>query len=79
MFPDPIIPALAMTLDPFIATLLVDVANIQKLPGSFTLIGYVFIVPGMCLILVGQCLYTRLSAKQKADEQKSIELMKELK
>lgn len=64
MFPDPIIPALAMTLDPFIATLLIDVAGIQRLPGNFTVIGYLFFVPGLCLILVGQCLYQRISARQ---------------
>ena len=62
-FPDPIIPALAMTLEPFIATLLLDIAGIQNLPGNFTLMGYIFFVPGLCLILVGQCLYQRMSAK----------------
>jgi hypothetical protein len=67
MFPDPIIPALAMTLEPFIATLLVDISGIQQIPGHFTIIGYVFFVPGLCLILVGQCLFQRISAKLKAD------------
>ena len=67
MFPDPIIPALVMTLEPFIATLIVDIAGIQRLPGNFTIIGYVFYVPGLCLILVGQCLYLRISAKQQED------------
>jgi hypothetical protein len=67
MFPDPIIPALAMTLEPFIATLLLDIAGIQRIPGHFTIIGYVLFVPGLCLILVGQCLFQRISAKLKAD------------
>lgn len=79
MFPDPIIPALLMTLEPFIATLLLEVAGIQKLPGNFTIIGYLFFVPGLCLILVGQCLYQRISAKKKADEERSAELLRELK
>lgn len=64
MFPDPIIPALVMTLDPFIATLILDFSGIQKLPGNFTVIGYVFLVPGICMILVGQCLFNRISAKR---------------
>jgi hypothetical protein len=78
MFPDPIIPALAMTLEPFIATLLLDVTGIQKLPGNFTIIGYLFFVPGLCLILVGQCLFNRITAKKKEDEQRSATLMSEL-
>ena len=79
MFPDPIIPALAMTLEPFIATLLLQVAGIQLLPGSSTIIGYVFIVPGISLILVGQCLYQRISAKNQEDKDRDDELKKELK
>lgn len=79
MFPDPIIPALAMTLEPFIATLLLDVTGIQKLPGNFSIIGYLFFVPGLCLILVGQCLFQRISAKQKADDERFLELREELK
>lgn len=68
LFPDPIIPALIMTLDPFIASLIIDFLGVQKLPGNFSIVGYVFLVPGICLILVGQCLYNRISAKRKADE-----------
>jgi len=44
MFPDPIIPALVMTLDPFIATLILDFVDVQRLPGNFSIIGYVFMV-----------------------------------
>jgi hypothetical protein len=65
MFPDPIIPALAMTLDPFIASLIVNITGVQALPGTVSLIGYIFVIPGLCLILVGQCLYNRISAKSK--------------
>lgn len=44
MFLDPIIPALVMTLDPFIATLILDFVDVQRLPGNFSIIGYVFMV-----------------------------------
>ena len=74
MFPDPIVPALAMTLEPFIATLILDLSNIQRLPGSFTMIGYLFLVPGLCLILVGQCLFQRISSKQKEQSQEKLRL-----
>lgn len=63
MFPDPIIPALAMTLEPFVATFILDLVDIQRMPDNFTLIGYLFMVPGMSLILVGQCLFQRISSK----------------
>lgn len=79
MFPDPIIPALAMTLDPFIASLIVNITGIQALPGTVSLVGYIFVMPGLSLILVGQCLYNRMQAKNKENEQKSIDLMNELK
>lgn len=69
-FPDPIIPALAMTLEPFIATLILEFAGIQNLPGNYTILGYLFFVPGLCLILVGQCLNQRMSKKQKEDEER---------
>lgn len=59
MFPDPIIPALAMTLDPFIASFFVQLTNIQTLPGDFSMIGYLFIFPGMLIILMGQCFFQR--------------------
>lgn len=61
MFPDPIIPALALTLEPFLATLFLDFTDIQRIPGKWTFVGYTMIVPGMALILVGQCLYQRIS------------------
>jgi hypothetical protein len=59
MFPDPIIPALAMSLDPFIASFVVQLTNIQTLPGDFSMIGYLFIFPGMLIILMGQCFFQR--------------------
>lgn len=68
MFPDPIIPALAMTLEPFIATLFLDLTNIQRIPGKFTSIGYLLMVPGLSLILIGQCLFQRISLKKQEED-----------
>jgi len=59
LFQDPILPALAMTLDPIIGTLLLELAGIQYMPKAYSFIGYLFIVPGLLLILIGQCLYQR--------------------
>lgn len=59
MFPDPIIPALALTLDPFIASFIVQLGNIQTLPGNFSMFGYIFIFLGIFVILLGQCLYQK--------------------
>ena len=63
LFPDPILPALAMTLDPVLATILLELSGIQTMPKAYSFIGYLFIVPGLLLILVGQCLYQRSKAK----------------
>jgi hypothetical protein len=59
MFPDPIIPALALTLEPFIASLFLQLTNIQTLPGDLSMMGYLFIFPGMLIILMGQCFFQR--------------------
>jgi short subunit fatty acids transporter len=79
MFPDPIIPALALTLEPFIATLFLDLTDIQRIPGRWTFVGYTMMVPGMALILVGQCLFQRMASRQQEQEQRSVTLMRELK
>lgn len=51
------------------------------MPYGYTFIGYFFIIPGMMLILVGQCLYQRTKAKQTnelVDEQKRLQIIKEI-
>jgi hypothetical protein len=63
LFQDPIIPGLAMTLDPILATFLVHLFGVQMMPNSFTFVGYLLIVPGLFLILIGQCLFQRIKAK----------------
>jgi hypothetical protein len=67
LFSDPILPALAMTLDPIIATILLEWAGIQTMPKAYSFMGYLFIIPGLLLILVGQCLFQR--SKVKEDEE----------
>jgi hypothetical protein len=59
MFPDPIIPALALTLEPFMASFILQLSDIQNLPGNFSMMGYLFIFPGMLVILMGQCFFQR--------------------
>lgn len=59
MFPDPIIPALAMTMEPFLACFFLDLSGIQGLPGHFCMVGFLLILPGMFLVLVGQKIYQR--------------------
>jgi len=59
MFPDPIIPALAMTFEPFIACFIVYLTNIQSLPGDLAMIGFIFIFPGILVVLIGQCFHQR--------------------
>jgi hypothetical protein len=63
LFSDPILPALAMTLEPVVATILLEWSGIQNMPHAYSFIGYLFIIPGLLLILVGQCLYQRSKAK----------------
>jgi hypothetical protein len=43
-----------MLFDPIISTLILNVVGVQSLPGSLTCIGYVFVMPGLFLILMGQ-------------------------
>lgn len=54
LFTDPIIPALAMTLEPFFATFFINLISVQSMPGSFSIYGYVFLICGIFLILIGQ-------------------------
>ena len=59
MFPDPIVPALAMTLEPIISTVLFHAVGVQTMPGPHACFGFMLIVPGVIVILLGNCLFTR--------------------
>ena len=63
LFPDPIFPAMAMTLDPILATFFVQVFGVQMMPNPMSFIGYLFVLPGLIVILLGQCLYQRKKQK----------------
>ena len=63
LFSDPIIPALAMTLDPILASFLVQIFGVQTMPNAFSFVGYLLIIPGLILILTGQCLYQQMRTK----------------
>lgn len=65
MFPDPIIPALAMTLEPFIASFFVDLGKIQALPSGFSMVGFILILPGIIMVLMGQCFFQRQKSYQE--------------
>ena len=41
------------------------------MPGSYACMGYAFIIPGVIVILVGNCLFTR----KKPPEDKMVELL----
>lgn len=53
LFPDQIIPALGMTFEPFFSACFFEISGVQKLPGSFAIMGYTIMVPGKILILLG--------------------------
>ncbi len=59
MFVDPIIPAIAMTLEPIISTILWHIVGVQKMPGACACIGFTLIVPGLMTILIGHAFFTR--------------------
>lgn len=63
MFPTPVVPSLAMTLEPCISTVFIQVTGVQEMPGGFALIGYAFIIPGNILILIGQWLFQNSQKK----------------
>lgn len=70
MFPDPIIPALAMTLEPFIACFLVHLASVQNLPPEISMIGFIFILPGLIAILLGQCFFQKEKANAETSDKR---------
>jgi hypothetical protein len=59
MFPDPIIPALALTIDPYLASYFMQMTDVQNMPSGSSIIGFLLIFPGMIMILLGQCFFQR--------------------
>lgn len=65
LFPEPIIPSLAMAFEPAISTLLLYLAGVQTMPPALSFIGYILIIPGNFLILVGQWLFPIVNKQKK--------------
>ena len=64
LFTDPIIPALAMTMEPFLATFFLNLISVQSMPGSFSIYGYIFVLCGVFLILIGQFILQKENEKK---------------
>jgi hypothetical protein len=70
LFDDPITPAVGMLFEPIISTILLDLVGVQGLPGSLACIGYVFILPGQFLIVMGQYMLKKSNEeKQKIKDE----------
>lgn len=67
LFPDPIIPSLAMAFEPALATLFLYLGNIQNMPPALSFIGYILIIPGNFLILIGQWMFQIINKKKKQE------------
>ena len=63
LFSDPILPALATTLEPFFATFFLNLVSVQSMPGSYSIFGYIFLICGLSMILIGQYLIQRKREK----------------
>lgn len=72
LFPNPIVPSLVMTFEPGMSTLILEIAGVQVLPGSFAFIGYIFIIPGTFLILIGQWMFQREQKKEEVQEKQRL-------
>jgi hypothetical protein len=59
LFSNPIIPALAMTMEPFLATFFLNLVSVQTMPGLFSIYSYIFLICGLFFILIGQFLIQR--------------------
>ena len=58
-----------------ISLMIMDFAGLQQIPSGYTVMGYIFIIPGTFLILIGQNTYQKL---QKAEEKEIEERLKSL-
>ncbi|CAD8202136.1 unnamed protein product [Paramecium pentaurelia] len=63
---EPIVPATAALFEPVITAILCDIATVQYYPSAIACFGYVFLLPGQFIIIVGQ----HILKKQQEQEQK---------
>jgi len=59
LFPDPLLPSLAALFEPIISIMIMDFIHLQQMPSGYTVMGYIFIIPGTFLILIGQNIYQK--------------------
>jgi hypothetical protein len=74
LFPDAILPSLAMTFEPAISTLLVYLAGVQTMPTPLSWMGYILIIPGTFLILIGHWMYQLINKKAIPEERSKSQL-----
>jgi hypothetical protein len=63
LFPDPLLPSLAALFEPIISFMIMDFIGLQHMPSGNTVMGYIFIIPGTFLILIGQNIYQKMKKK----------------
>lgn len=62
----PVVSASIFLFEPIVATMLIFIFSVQMLPGPIACLGYVFMIPGMFLILLARHI---LSLKKNPEEQ----------
>ncbi|EAR82510.1 drug/metabolite transporter (DMT) superfamily protein (macronuclear) [Tetrahymena thermophila SB210] len=67
---EPIVPATISLFEPIFSTIVLQIAGVQIMPRGLACLGYVFIVPGLFVIVLGQHL---LSVRRKQDEEIKIQ------
>ena len=68
LFPNPIIPSLAMAFEPLICTCFLDLVGCQKITGVMSFLGFVVLIPGKMLILIGQWAFKKQTIKDEREE-----------
>jgi hypothetical protein len=60
LFPDPLLPSLSALFEPIMSISIMDFIGLQQMPSGYTVMGYIFIIPGTFLILIGQNIYQKM-------------------
>ncbi|EAR82509.1 transmembrane protein, putative (macronuclear) [Tetrahymena thermophila SB210] len=73
----PIIPATISLFEPIFSTIILQLVGVQIIPGGLSCIGYVFILPGLFVINLGQFLLNE-KKNQKQNEENRHEIIEQL-
>jgi hypothetical protein len=60
LFSEPLLPALATQFEPILSLMFIDLIGLQPMPSGYTMMGYLFYLPGMFLIVIGQNAYQKI-------------------